>query len=224
MVQLNWDANGTRYFETGVSKGVLYIPDVSGDYTNGVAWNGLTTVTESPSGAESSSQYADNMEYLNLTGVEKFGATIEAFTYPDEFAPFDGFAEPQPGVFIGQQNRRHFGFSYQTRVGNDVEGSDLGYKIHLVYGAKAAPSERAYATINDTPEAMTFSWELTTSAVAVGTVGGVEYKPTASLTVDSTKVEAAALATLEGMLYGSASTEPEMPLPADVIALFVPGP
>lgn len=220
MAELTWDGTGNRFFETGVSKGVLFIPDAQGDYTNGVAWNGLTTVTESPSGAESSSQYADNMEYLNLTGVEKFGATIEAYTYPDEFAQFDGFAEPEPGVFIGQQNRKAFGVSYQTRVGNDVEGSDLGYKIHLVYGAKAAPSERAYATINETPEAMTFSWELTTSAVAVGTVGGVEYKPTASLTIDSTKVDPAALATLEATLYGSASVEPEMPLPADVIALF----
>ena len=220
MVALTWDGTGDRIFETGVDHGVLYIPDNTGAYATGVAWNGLVTVTESPSGAEVSPQYADNIKYLNLTSAEEFGATIEAFTYPDEFGQFDGSAEANPGVYVGQQVRKSFGLVYRTRVGNDLEGTDYGYKLHLIYGAQAAPAEKAYGTINDSPEAITFSWELTTTPVAVGTIGGVDYKPTASLTIDSTKVDSAALATLEGMLFGSASTEPELPLPADVIEMF----
>lgn len=222
MVALTWDGTGDRIFETGVDHGVLYIPDVTGVYATGVAWNGLVTVTESPSGAEASPQYADNIKYLNLTSAEEFGATIEAFTYPDEFGQFDGSAEPEPGVYLGQQARKSFGLAYRTRVGNDLKGTDFGYKLHLIYGAQAAPSEKAYGTINDSPEAITFSWELTTTPVAVGEIGGVTYKPTASLTIDSTKVNAASLATLEGTLFGSASTEPELPLPAEVIAMFAP--
>lgn len=222
MVALTWDGTGDRIFETGVDHGVLYIPDTTGAYSTGVAWNGLVTVTESPSGAEASPQYADNIKYLNLTSAEEFGATIEAFTYPDEFGQFDGSAEPNPGVYLGQQARKTFGLAYRTRVGNDLEGADYGYKLHLIYGAQAAPSEKAYGTINDSPEAITFSWELTTTPVAVGTIGSVTYKPTASLTIDSTKVNAASLATLEGTLFGSASTEPELPLPAEVIAMFAP--
>lgn len=220
MVALTWDGTGDRIFETGVDHGVLYIPDNTGAYATGVAWNGLVTVTESPSGAEASPQYADNIKYLNLTSAEEFGATIEAFTYPDEFGQFDGSAEPEPGVYVGQQARKTFGLAYRTRVGNDLEGTDYGYKLHLIYGAQAAPSEKAYGTINDSPEAITFSWELTTTPVAVGTIGAVTYKPTASLTVDSTKVAPADLATLEGMLFGTASTQPELPLPAEVIAIF----
>lgn len=220
MAEITWDQVGERVFETGVDHGVLYVPDVTGAYATGVAWNGLTTVTESPSGAEASKQYADNIVYLNLVSAEEFGATIEAFTYPPEFGQFDGSAEPEPGVFLGQQARKSFGLSYRTLMGNDLQGTDYGYKLHLIYGAQAAPSEKAYATVNDSPEAITFSWEVTTSPVAVGTIGGVAYKPTASLTVDSTKVDPAALATLEGMLYGTALVEPELPLPADVIALF----
>lgn len=223
MARVTWDEVGQRVYETGVDHGVLYIPNpLTGAYDTGVPWNGLTTVTESPSGAEPSAQYADNIKYLNLISAEEFGATVEAFTYPEEFGQFDGTAAPQPGVYLGQQRRGHFGLSYRTLVGNDVAGTDFGYKLHLIYGAQAAPSEKAFATVNDTPEAITFSWELTTSPVAVGTIGGVEYKPTASLTIDSTKVEAADLALLEDMLYGAAATEPELPLPADVIAIFTP--
>lgn len=220
MAEITWDQVGARVYETGVDHGVLYIPDVTGAYASGVAWNGLTTVTESPSGAESSKQYADNIVYLNLVSAEEFGATIEAFTYPPEFGQFDGSAEPEPGVYLGQQARKSFGLSYRTLLGNDLLGTEYGYKLHLIYGAQAAPSEKAYATVNDSPEAITFSWEVTTSPVAVGTIGGVSYRPTASLTIDSTKVESADLAVLESMLYGGASTEPELPLPADVIALF----
>lgn len=220
MAVLAWDQTGERLYETGVDHGVLYIPNGAGAYDNGYAWNGLTTVTESPSGAESNPQYADNIKYLNLVSAEEFGATIEAFTYPDEFAQCDGTATPQPGVAIGQQTRKSFGMSYRTRLGNDLAGSDYGYKLHLIYGATAAPSEKAYTTINDSPEAMTFSWELTTTPVGVGTIGGVTYKPTASITIDSTKVDADALATLEGFLYGTAGTDPSLPKPAEVLALF----
>jgi hypothetical protein len=216
MAKLVWDKTGERYYETGVNKGVLYIPDENGVYDTGVAWNGLTTVTESPSGAEATPLYADNIKYLNLISAEEFGATVEAYTYPDEFAQFDGVASPSVGVYVGQQSRRAFGLSYQTRVGNDVEGSDLGYKIHLIYGAQAAPSEKAYATINDTPEAITFSWELTTTPVDAGDT----LKPTAQLVIDSTKVDPDDLATLEAALYGSASTSPRLPLPTEVIDMF----
>lgn len=217
-MELVWDSVGQRLYETGVNKGVLYIPDEAGSYDTGVAWNGLTTVTESPSGAESTPTYADNIKYLNLISAEEFGATVEAYTYPEEFLQFDGVATPTPGVHVGQQNRKVFGMSYQTRIGNDLEGADHGYKIHLIYGAQAAPSEKAYATINDSPEAITFSWELTTTPVAV-----TGLKPTASLTVDSTKVDAADLATLEGILYGTAGSDPRLPLPDEVIALFEAG-
>lgn len=217
MARLLWDQVGERVYETGVDRGVLYIPDVNGVYNDGVAWNGLVSVSESPTGAEATPQYADNIKYLNLVSAEEFGATVEAFTYPDEFAQFDGTAEPEPGVLIGQQTRGTFGLAYRTLIGNDLEGTDLGYKLHLIYGAMAAPTEKAYATVNDTPEALTFSWELTTSPVAV-----TGYKPTAALVVDSTKVEAADLAALETILYGDAATEPRLPLPDEVIALMAP--
>jgi hypothetical protein len=215
MVEITWDQTGTRRYETGVDHGVLYLPSVTGVYNTGFAWNGLTTVTEAPSGAEASAQYADNIKYLNLVSAEEFGATIEAFTYPDEFAQCDGTAEMDPGVVIGQQGRRMFGLSYRTLVGNDLEGTDNGYKLHLLYGAQAAPSEKAYATVNDSPEALTFSWELTTSPVQVP-----GFKPTALLTVDSTKVNAADLEALESVLYGRASAAAKLPLPAEVVALF----
>lgn len=221
MAELKWDQVGERTFETGVDHGVLYEPDNTGEYGKGVAWNGLVTVTESPSGAEPSPQYADNIKYLNLTSPEEFGATIEAFTYPEEFEKFDGAASPSAGVSLGQQRRGTFGFSYRTRLGNDVDGTDHGYKLHLIYGCQAAPSEKGYSTINDSPEAMTLSWEITTTPVEVGEVGGVEYKPVASITIDSTKVAADDLAALEAQLYGKGTeTEASMPLPADVITMF----
>lgn len=214
MPRLEWDKVGERVFETGVDRGVLYIPNV-GVYDNGVAWNGLTTVTEAPSGAESSPQYADNIKYLNLVSAEEFGATIEAFTYPSEFAQFDGTVVLNNGVSLGQQSRKSFGLAYRTRVGNDVSGTDLGYKLHMVYGCQAAPSERAYATINDSPEALTFSWELSTTAVAV-----TNQKPSALLTVDSTKVTAANLTALENALYGTAGSNPRLPLPDEIVGMF----
>jgi hypothetical protein len=215
MVALSWDNVGERLYETGVDHGVLYIPDASGVYSDGVAWNGLTAVTESPSGAESTAQYADNIKYLNLVSAEEFGATIEAFTYPDEFAQFDGTAVPSPGISIGQQARKMFGLSYRTRVGNDTDGSDHGYKLHLIYGCQAAPSEKAYATINDSPEAITFSWEVTTTPMPV-----TDYKPTAQLVIDSTKVDEAVLKTVETMLYGSAGVDPRLPSPDEIINAF----
>lgn len=218
MARLNWDQVGQRFFETGVDRGVLYIPDNAGVYGTGVPWNGLTSVTESPSGAESTPQYADNIKYLNLISAEEFGATIEAFTYPAEFAQFDG-SVVIGGVTLGQQNRRVFGLSYRTRVGNDLVGTDLGYKLHLVYGCQAAPSERAYTTINDSPEALAFSWELTTTPVAV-----TGFKPTALITVDSTEVSAANLTTLEDALWGAAAGTAQLPLPDAVIAMFPVGP
>lgn len=217
MTRLAWDAVGARRFETGVDRGVLYIPDVGGAYATGVAWNGLTTVTEKPSGADASPQYADNVKYLNLTAAEEFGATVEAFTYPLEFAQFDGMAIVSPGVVIGQQTRRSFGLSYRTRVGNDVLGSDLGYKLHLVYGCQAAPSERAYATVNDSPEALAFSWDLTTTPVAA-----TGYKPTALITIDSTQVDPTALTLLEDALWGptTGTGTPHLPTPDEVFAMF----
>lgn len=215
MARIAWDQVGERIYETGVDHGVLYLPDAGGVYTNGVAWNGLVTVTESPSGAEPSPQYADNIKYLNLVSAEEFGATIEAFTYPDEFAECDGSASPTAGVSLGQQSRKTFGFAYRTRVGNDVDGTDYGYKLHLVYGCLAQPSERAYGTINDSPEAITFSWEVSTTPVEVE-----DYKPTSQMVIDSANVDAGALATLEGILYGSSGVDPRLPLPAEVIALF----
>lgn len=216
-MRLTWDKVGERVYETGIDRGVLYLPDEAGAYSSGYAWNGLVSVTESPSGAEPSPQYADNIKYLNLISAEEFGGTIEAFTYPDEFAQCDGSAEPSPGVAIGQQNRRTFGLSYRTKVGTDLS-PDAGYKLHLVYGALAAPSEKAYATINDSPEALTFSWEISTTPVEV-----TGFKPTAVLTVDSTKAAAEDLTQLETMLYGTdgdPGAGPSLPLPNEVIALF----
>ena len=214
MTKLLWDQTGERTYETGVDQGVLYIP-TAGVYDVGYAWNGLTTVTESPSGAESSPQYADNIKYLNLVSNEEFGATIEAFTYPSQFAQCDGTAAPQVGVSVGQQARKSFGLAYRTKLGNDVSGSEYGYKLHLIYGALAAPTERAYATVNDSPEGIAFSWEVTTTAVAV-----TGLKPTAVLTIDSTKVAPANLTTLENALYGTAGTTSRLPLPDEVIGMF----
>lgn len=215
MAPLTWDQVGERLYETGVDHGVLYIPDESGVYDSGVAWNGLETVTESPTGAEATPTYADNIKYLNLISVEEFGATVEAYTYPDEFGPCDGSVEPEPGVAVGQQSRQAFGLCYRSRKGNDLDGTDFGYKLHLVYGCTAAPSEKAYATINDSPEAITFSWEITTIPVAVE-----DLKPTALLTVDSTKVDADALSDLQDILYGTEGVDPRLPLPDEVVALF----
>lgn len=217
--KLKWDQVGERSYETGVSKGVLY-PQVKGAYPKGVAWNGLTGVTESPSGAEASPLYADNIKYLNLMSAEEFGATVEAYTYPDEFAECNGEGSIAEGVSVGQQKRAPFGMSYQTKVGNDMD-PEAGYKIHLIYGAQAAPSEKAYATVNDSPEAITFSWELTTTPVEVPNM-----KPTASITIDSTKVDAAKLAALEEILYGkeaaedAEAVEARLPLPKEIAELF----
>src|SRR5436190_11818470 len=214
MTALAWDQVGERLYETGVDHGVLYIPDGSGAYNDGFAWNGLTTVTESPSGAEANPQFADNIKYLNLLSAEEFGATIEAFTYPDEFAQCDGTAKPAPGVSVGQQARKQFGLSYRSRLGNDVDGTDHGYKLHLVYGAQASPSEKAYATINDSPEAIAFSWDVTTSPVQV-----TGLKPTSLIVIDSTEVDPADLAALEAELYGDAGSDARLPLPDEVITL-----
>lgn len=216
MSKLEWDKVAERRFETGVRRGVLYRQNAGGVYATGEAWNGLTAVTESPTGAEANPQYADNIKYLNLISAEEFGCTIEAFTYPDSFAECDGSASVVAGVIIGQQNRKPFGFSYETRVGNDVDGTDFGYKLHLVYNALAAPSEKAFATINDSPEAITFSWEVTTTPVDAGAT----YKPTATITIDSTKVAAAKLTELEDILHGSAALNARLPLPAEVFAIF----
>jgi len=215
MVALTWDTSGTRRYETGVDHGVLYIPDSQGAYVHGYAWNGLVSVTEQPGGAEASAQYADNAKYLNLLSAEELKATLEAFTYPPEFEGCDGLAVPQSGLTIGQQARGVFGLSYRTLVGNDVSGTAYGYKLHLLYGAQAAPSEKAYTTVNDSPEAITFSWELSTTPVAV-----TGYTPTSLLTIDSTKVNSAALATLESFLYGTSGTDPSLPLPDAVLAIF----
>jgi len=214
-MKLIWDKTGDRLYETGVNKGVLYPQATGGNYPKGVAWNGLTAVTESPSGAEATPLYADNIKYLNLMSAEEFGATIEAYTYPDEFAACNGEASLTEGVTIGQQVRKAFGMSYQTRVGNDVDSTEFGYKIHLIYGALAAPSERAYATINDSPEAITFSWEVTTTPVEVS-----GFKPTATLVIDSTKVEAEKMAAIEAILYGSESEEARLPLPDEVLSII----
>lgn len=215
MTALTWDQVGERTYETGVDRGVLYIPNGSGIYDIGVAWNGLTTVTESPSGAEASPQFADNIKYLNLVSAEEFGATIEAFTYPEEFGQCDGTAAPAAGVLLGQQGRKTFGLCYRTRLGNDLDGVDYGYKLHLIYGTLAAPSEKAYSTINDSPEAITFSWEVATTPVAVAS-----YKPTSVIVVDSSSVDSADLANLEEILYGTEGVDPRLPLPDEVISLF----
>ena len=215
MARLVWDQTGQKTYETGVKQGVLYPQGEGGTYPTGYAWNGLTGVTESPSGAESNPLYADDIKYLNLISAEEFGATIEAYTYPDEFAECDGSAEIAPGVTIGQQARKTFGMAYKTTFGNDVDGNEHGYKLHLIYGALATPSEKAYATINDSPEAITFSWEVTTTPVAVA-----GFKPTASLTIDSTKTEKAKLTALEDILYGKDSVEARLPLPDEIAELM----
>lgn len=219
MAAIVWDKTGERTYETGVDHGVLYTMKADGSgYESGVAWNGLTSVTESPSGAEASPQYADNIKYLTLTSAEEFGATIEAFTYPPEFAPCDGQATPATGVSVGQQTRHKFGFSYRTKVGNDTAGIDHGYKLHLIYGATAAPSEREYSTVNDSPEAQTLSWEISTDPVDPGIEG---IKPTAQVTIDSTKVDKSKLKQLENLLYGTASNgNPTLPSLANVINMF----
>ena len=217
MAKLVWDKTGDRLYETGVKNGVLYIP-TAGVYSKGVAWNGLTAVTESPSGAEATALYADDTKYLSLMSTEEFGATIEAYTYPDEFAACDGSAELADGVMIGQQKRSIFGLCYKTTIGNDTEGNDHGYKLHIIYGAQAKPSERAYASINDSPEAITFSWEITTTPVNV-----TGAKPTASLVIDSTKADPSKLAALEDILYGKdgePASEPRLPLPDEIKSLM----
>ena len=214
-MKITWDDTGKRTYETGVKKGVLYTQSNNGLYPSGVAWNGLTTVTESPSGAEASPLYADDVKYLNLISAEEFGATIEAYTYPDEFAECDGTAELAPGVYVGQQKRKAFGLSYVTTLGNDVDANDYGYIVHMVYGAIAAPSEKAYATINDSPEAITFSWEATTTPVVIPGM-----KPSATLTIKSTKVDLTKLAILENILYGTEHTEARLPLPDEIAAIF----
>lgn len=223
MAKLSWDAVGSRQYETGVDHGVLYVR-VGGAYPTGVVWDGLISVTESPSGAEATPQYADNIKYLNLVSVEEFGGTIEAFTYPDEFGACDGTAEPEEGVLVGQQGRSSFGLVYRTKIGTDTN-DDAGYKLHLIWGALAAPSEKAYNTVNDSPEAITFSWELTTTPIPV-----TGLKPTASITIDSTKVDPLALADLEEVLFGRnadavavpavTAIVPSLPLPDAVIAYF----
>ena len=211
MAKLVWDESGKRLYETGVEKGVLYVQGENGQYQQGVAWNGLTAVTESPSGAEPTALYADDIKYLELFSAEEFGATIEAYTYPEEFEACDGSASLGTGVTIGQQDRKAFGLCYRTIVGNDVKGNENGYKLHLIYGAKAKPSEKAYATVNDSPEAVTFSWEVTTTPVNVA-----GFKPTASVTIDSTKIEAGKLKAIEDKLYGTETQEATLPLPDEI--------
>lgn len=215
MAKIVWDESGKRFYETGVKNGVLYVQDESGNYPKGVAWNGLTAVTESPSGAEATELYADDMKYLEIRSAETFGATIEAYTYPEEFEVCDGSAAIAKGVNAGQQDRKPFGLCYRTVVGNDVQGNALGYKLHLIYGAVASPSEKAYSTINDSPEAITFSWEVTTTPVNLD-----GFKPTACITIDSTKVEPSKLAELEKKLFGDTSTEAQLPLPNEIKQMF----
>ena len=217
MAKLVWDKTGERFYETGVKNGVLYVQE-AGAYPKGVAWNGLTAVTESPSGAEATPLYADDIKYLNLMSNEEFGGTIEAYTYPTEFGACNGEAELATGVSIGQQSRKTFGLCYRTVIGNDTENNDFGYKLHLIYGALAAPSEKAYATINDSPEAITFSWEFSTTPVNVEGM-----KPPACVTIDSTKCDKAKLAALEAILYGSESEEARLPLPDEITTLMATG-
>lgn len=209
-----WDESGKRFYETGVEKGVLYVAE-GGTYPKGVAWNGLISVAEKPSGAEPTALYADNIKYLNLMSNEDFAASIEAYYYPDEFAACDGSAEIIPGVTAGQQTRKKFGLSYVTKLGNDEAGSEHGYKIHMIYGCLAAPSEKSYGTVNESPEAITFSWELSTTPVAVPGL-----KPTACIVIDSTKVDPEKLATLEAALYGTGSKEAYLPLPTELATLL----
>lgn len=215
---LSWDGVGEKIYESGVDHGVLYIPTALGVYDTGFAWNGLVSVTESPSGAEPNPQFADNIKYLNLLSAEEFAGTIEAFTYPDEFGQCDGSVEPEVGVVLGQQARKSFGLCFRSKIGNDVDGVDHGYKLHLVYGALVSPSEKAYQTINESPEAIAFSWDFTTTPAPV-----TGYKPTSLIVIDSTKVQPADLAALEVILYGvtgAPGTQPKLPTPDEVIALF----
>lgn len=213
MAKIVWDAAGERWYETGTKNGVLYVQGTDGKYQAGVAWNGLTGITESPSGADPTDLYADDSKYASMRAAETFGATIEAYTYPDEFAECDGSAEIAPGVMIGQQNRKAFGLSYRTKISNDVNADD--YKLHLIYGGTASPSEKAYTTINDSPDAITFSWELTTTPVNVD-----GFKPTATLTIDSRRVDADKLKAFEDILYGSDDDEARLPLPDEVMTHF----
>lgn len=215
MAKLVWNEAGKRLYETGVDRGVLYVSDGSGGYQNGVVWNGLVSVNESPSGAEATPLYAGNVKYVELMSNEEFGASIEAYTYPEEFEQCDGSAELSNGITIGQQPRKSFGLCYRTKIGNDTAGDEHGYKIHLIYGAKAAPTEKSYTTINDSPEAITFSWEITTTPIEVA-----GHKPTATLTIDSTKVTPTALTAIETKLYGDTSGEPTLPTPAEILALI----
>ena len=214
MAKLVWDQSGQKFFETGISNGVLYVSDGQGGYLNGVAWNGLISVAENPSGAESNPVYADNIKYLNIISAEEFGATIEAYTYPDEFMECDGSAQVVAGVNIGQQARKSFGISYRTRVGNDVAGDNLGYKIHVIYNCQAAPSGKTYSTVNESPEAITFSWEVTTTPVPVE-----GFRPTATVVFDSTKLDAEKMAAVENALYGGTSSEPGLPSIEELLAL-----
>ena len=215
MSKIVWDAVGEHIFETGVRNGVLYLKDAQGAYSTGVAWNGLTSVSESPEGAEPTDLYADDIKYLTLMSAENFKATIEAYTYPDEFAECDGSATIADGVTIGQQSRKPFGLCYRTAIGNDTDGNEHGYKLHIVYGCQASPSEKQYSTINDSPEAITFSWEVSTTPVNVN-----GKKPTATLIIDSTKADKTKLTALEDILYGSESVEPRLPLPDEIATLM----
>lgn len=214
MSKLVWNEAGKRLYETGVDRGVLYVSDGRGGYQKGVVWNGLVSVNESPSGAEATPLYAGNIKYVELMSNEEFGASIEAYTYPEEFEQCDGSAELAEGVTIGQQPRKSFGLCYRTKIGNDTAGDDHGYKIHLIYGAKAAPTEKSYTTINDSPEAITFSWEVTTTPIEVA-----GHKPTATLTIDSTKVKPEKLEAIEKKLYGDTATEATLPTPAEILSI-----
>lgn len=215
MSKLVWDKTGTRTYETGVSKGVLFPIQTDGTYSKGVAWSGLTKVSESPSGAEPTAYYADNIKYLNLLSAEDYGATIEAYMYPDEWAECDGSAELATGVSIRQQSRKMFGLCYRTEIGNDVEGTDYGYKLHLIYNCLAAPTDEDHETINDSPEPGTFSWEISTTPVEV-----TDHKPTACVVIDSTKADATKLGALEDILYGTAETEARLPFPDEIATLM----
>ena len=215
MSKIVWDAIGEHTFETGVRNGVLYLKGVEGTYNTGVAWNGLTSVSESPEGAEATDLYADDIKYLTLMSAENFKATIEAYTYPVEFEECDGSATIAKGVVIGQQSRKPFGLCYRTAIGNDTDGNEHGYKLHIVYGCQASPSEKQYSTINDSPEAITFSWEVSTTPVNV-----TGKKPTATLIIDSTKADKAKLTALEAILYGSEQDEPRLPLPDEIATLM----
>lgn len=218
MAKLVWDKTGERLYETGVKQCALFPVQTGGTYTKGVVWNGVTAITESPSGAEATALYADDIKYLNLLSTEELGATIEAYMYPDEFAECDGSASIADGVSIGQQKRKPFGLAYKTTLGNDEEGNEYGYKLHILYNALAAPSERAYATVNDSPEAITLSWELSTTPVSVA-----GFKPTACVTIDSTKTDATKLKKLEDMIYGTETVEPKLPLPDEIVQIMNAG-